>query len=122
MSKVENCDDHNPKISVQQWQVLQAIIEALAEALPRHIQPRKQWLSLKAAPKEYVDLSERTLRSFLHHPTHPLPARRVSGKWLVSRQDLDTWLKSFPRAGEDADQIVKEVMTELQRGKEYDHT
>ena len=56
----------------------------------------KEWLALKTIPKEYVDLSERKLREFLGHPTHPLPARLVGGKWLVARSDLDAW----PGAGE----------------------
>ena len=60
----------------------------------------KQWLGLRTVAKEHADLSERTLHAYLSHPTHPLPALRVGGKWLVSREDLDAWLRSFPKAGE----------------------
>jgi hypothetical protein len=74
----------------------------------------KQWMSLTTIPKEYADLSERKLREFLSHPTHPLPARFVGGKWLIARDDFDAWVRSFPRAGEDVDQIVKEVLDEIQ--------
>ena len=73
----------------------------------------KEWMSLTRIPKEYADISERQLRNFLNHPTHPLPARRVSGKWLVYRPDLDEWLRSFPRAGEDVDRMVDEVLNDL---------
>ena len=78
----------------------------------------KQWLSLQTITKEYADLSERKLRAFLSHPTHPLPARLVGGKWLVCREDLDQWLRSFPRAGEDIDRLVEEVMREM-KGKRH---
>jgi hypothetical protein len=70
----------------------------------------KEWLSLKSIPQAYVDLSERTLRSYLGHPTHPLPARLVGGKWLVARSDLEAWLRSFPKAGEQLDKIVDEIL------------
>ncbi len=74
----------------------------------------KQWLSLRTITKEYADLSQRKLRDFLNHPTHPLPARLVGGKWLVCREDLDEWLRSFPRAGEDVDRMVSEVLDGLE--------
>lgn len=75
----------------------------------------KEWMSLKTVAREYADLSERTLRGYLGHPTHPLPARLVRGKWLIARGDMDVWVRSFPRAGEDLDQIVEEIVTEFNR-------
>lgn len=78
----------------------------------------KEWLSLKSIHKEYADISERKLREFLGHPIHPLPARLVGGKWLVSRSDLDTWLRSFPRAGENIDRLVDEVIADLRIEKD----
>ena len=75
------------------------------------------WLDLKHAA-EYCCLSIRTLRAFLGHPTHPLPARLVGlgqkhGKWLVRTEDLDRWLASFPKAGEDTDRLVNELLREV---------
>ena len=77
----------------------------------------KQWLSLQTITREYADLSERKLREFLNHPTHPLPARLVGGKWLIAREDFDAWARSFPRAGEDVDRLVNEVLEEFNGGK-----
>jgi Helix-turn-helix domain len=59
----------------------------------------KQWLALKTISAAYADLSERKLREFIGHDTHPLPVRRVAGQWLVNRDELDRWLQGFPRAG-----------------------
>ena len=76
----------------------------------------KEWLSLRSVSKEYADLSERTLRGFLTHPVHPLPARLVGGKWLICKRDLDDWMQNFPRSGEKLDRLVDEVLIELQGG------
>ena len=73
----------------------------------------KEWMSLKTAAKEYADIGERKLRECLGHPTHPLPARLVHGKWLISRQDMDTWFRSFPRAGEKLDRLVDDIIADL---------
>jgi hypothetical protein len=75
----------------------------------------KSWLSIKSIALEYADLSERKLREFLGHPTHPLPARLVGGKWLIHRHEFDEWLRGFPRAGEDIDALVDEVVRDVQR-------
>jgi len=61
----------------------------------------------------YADIGERKLRAFLGHPTHPLPARLVGGKWLVSRRDFDEWARTFPRAGEDLDKMVADLLQEV---------
>ena len=70
----------------------------------------KEWMSLKTLTEDYADLSERKLREFLGHPTHPLPARLIGGKWLVARSDVDAWLRGFPKAGEDVDRLVDSIM------------
>jgi hypothetical protein len=74
------------------------------------------WLDLKAAA-DYCCLSVRKLREYLGHPIRPLPAHLVGGKWLVRREDLDGWLQGFPRAGEDVDRLVDEVMAELKEAR-----
>jgi hypothetical protein len=79
----------------------------------------KQWLSLQTIAKEYADLGERTLRQFLSHPTHPLPARLVGGKWLIAREDFDAWARSFPRASEDIDRLVDEVLSDVTKGVKH---
>ena len=73
----------------------------------------KQWMSLQTIYKEYADLGERNLRKDLRDPTHPLPARLVGGKWLVARDDFDAWIRTFPKAGEDIDQVVDEVRKDV---------
>ena len=70
------------------------------------------WLDLRHAA-EYCSLSVRTLRRYIGDPVRPLPVRLVGGKWLLAQADLDTWLRSFPRAGEDVDRLVDEVLEEL---------
>ena len=70
----------------------------------------KQWLSLKPIATEYADISERKLREFLGHPTHPLPARLVGGKWIVSRVEFDQWARGFPKAGEELDKVVDGIL------------
>ncbi len=73
----------------------------------------KEWMSLKTVAKEYADLSERTLRGYLGHPERPLPARYVGGKLLIPRAELEMWLRSFPRRGEDIDRIVEGMLENL---------
>ena len=70
-------------------------------------------MSLKTLASMYADLGERKLREFLGHPTHPLPARLVGGKWLISRSDFDEWARKFPKAGEDIDRVVNELMEDI---------
>ena len=79
----------------------------------------KEWLSIKTLTLTYADIGERKLREFLGHPTHPLPARFVGGKWLIARSDFDTWARSFPKAGERIDQLVDDILEEIggQNGK-----
>jgi hypothetical protein len=79
----------------------------------------KEWLSLKTLSQEHADIGERKLREFLGHPTRPLPARLVGGKWLVNRQDFDEWVRSFPRAGEATDQIVDGLLKEITNGPKH---
>jgi hypothetical protein len=74
------------------------------------------WFDLKRAAA-YTSLSVRKLQDYLKDPLRRLPARLVGGKWLIAQDDLDGWLRSFPRAGEDLDRLVDEVMEEFKGAK-----
>jgi len=52
----------------------------------------REWLGLKEL-SYYADISERTLRSWIHAPLDPLPAAKVRGKVLVRRSDFDSYLQ-----------------------------
>lgn len=60
------------------------------------------WLTLSDAAT-YCGLSVHTLRRYLRHPQRPLPARQVGRRLVVSTDDLEAWLRSFPVVGEEAD-------------------
>ena len=72
----------------------------------------REWFGLRRL-SEYADVSERTLRSWIHSPVDSLPASRVGGKILVRRRDFDAWLERhriIPLASEHVDDIVQEVL------------
>jgi hypothetical protein len=56
--------------------------------------PEDAYLSLRTL-SGYAGLSIRTLRSYLGHPSYPLPHFRVGGKVLVRRSDYDRWMFRF---------------------------
>jgi hypothetical protein len=76
----------------------------------------KRWLSIKSLAAEHADISERTLRAFLGHPTNPLPARLVQGKWLVDVEEFDVWIRRFPKTGEHVDRLVDGILGDIQDG------
>ena len=57
-------------------------------------------------------LSIRTLRRYLGDPAHPLPAHLVGGKVLIDRDELDEWVRAFPRHGQ-ASAIVEEMLRDI---------
>lgn len=78
-----------------------------------------EWMGLKQVTC-YVNLSDRTVRSWIHERTDPLPAVRVRGKILVRRSELDAWLErrrlqSLEKFNLDA--ILKEVMGGATNGR-----
>ena len=80
---------------------------------------RPEWMSLRRL-REYADVSERTVRSWIHSPVDPLPAVRVAGKILVRRSEFDTWLgrhRVKPLEGVDVDGIVRDVLQGLGVGR-----
>ncbi len=71
-----------------------------------------EWLGLRRL-SEYADVSERTLRGWIHLGVNPLPAFRIGGKILVGRQEFDSWLRRhriIPAESVDVNAIVKEIV------------
>lgn len=78
-----------------------------------------EWLSLKKM-SHYANISERTLRAWIHSPLNPLPAVRVARKILVRRSEFDVWLTKHrvkPLETLDLDGIVKDVLQGIVRGR-----
>lgn len=78
-----------------------------------------EWLSLKQLTR-YANVSERTLRTWIHSPVDPLPAVRLAGKILVKRPELDSWLERrriSKSAAVDLNGIVKEILQGATRGR-----
>jgi Helix-turn-helix domain len=62
----------------------------------------------------YAGLSERTLRSYLTHPLHPLPSFKVGGRVVVRRSEYDAWVARFRCAATSSvDAIVADAMRGL---------
>ena len=78
-----------------------------------------EWLGLRQVVR-YANVSERTIRSWIHAPVDSLPAARVGGKLLVRRTELDAWLLRHtvkPVGTVDVDAIVKSVMRRAPHGR-----
>jgi excisionase family DNA binding protein len=78
-----------------------------------------EWMGLKQVTG-YVNLSDRTVRSWIHDPVDPLPAVRVGGKILIRRSELDAWLlrrRVNLLANVDLDAIVKGVLEDVTHGR-----
>lgn len=79
----------------------------------------REWLGMREIT-EYADVSERTVRGWIHAPIDALPAVRVGGKILVKRSELDAWLgrrRVTPLERIDIDGIVKEVLGAASNGR-----
>ncbi len=77
--------------------------------------PGREWLDLKTAT-EYVSVSDRTIREWLHRPINPLPAVRVGMKILVRKSTLDAWLEAHPLVPADSvdvDSTVRNILGDL---------
>jgi Helix-turn-helix domain len=71
-----------------------------------------EWLDLKALQK-YACVSERTLRSWIHRHSNPLPASQVGTKLLVRRTVFDNWIESHKLKTIDVGCIVDEMVSDL---------
>lgn len=73
---------------------------------------RAEWLGLKQLT-QYANISERTVRAWIHSPVDSLPAVRVRGKILVRRSEFDLWLANHrvkPLENVDLNDIVKGIL------------
>lgn len=78
-----------------------------------------EWLCLREVTR-YVNVSERTLRAWIHAPVDALPAFRVGGRMLVRRTELNAWLarRRVQKLGSvDVDAIVKDVLQGFRHGR-----
>lgn len=78
-----------------------------------------EWLCLREVTR-YINVSDRTLRTWIHSPTDALPAVRVGGRILVRRSELDGWLERHrvkPLADIDVDAIVREIVGGVPHGR-----
>ena len=78
----------------------------------------REWLGLKDLSR-YADVSERTLRTWIHSPADPLCAVKVRGKVLVRKADFDAFLQSHRiKTLEElnVDGIVRNIMREVAHG------
>ena len=71
---------------------------------------QSEWLDLKAL-QQYVSVSERTIRGWIHRPLNPLPSVQVGRKILVRRSMFDLWLEGHQLKPVDVGCIVDEIMT-----------
>ncbi|MBZ5565897.1 MAG: helix-turn-helix domain-containing protein [Acidobacteriia bacterium] len=78
-----------------------------------------EWLSIWQVT-QYADVSERTVRAWVHASVDALPAIRVGGKLLVRRSELDSWLgRHRVRLLEtiDLDGIVRHALQAVGHGR-----
>jgi len=78
-----------------------------------------EWLGLRQVT-QYADVSERTVRSWIHASVDALPAVRVGGKILVRRSELDAWLARHrvrPLETIDLDGIVRDALQGVANGR-----
>jgi excisionase family DNA binding protein len=80
---------------------------------------KTEWLSLRQIT-QYADVSERTVRAWVHASVEALPAVRVGGKILVRRSALDAWLERHrlrPLDAIDLDGIVRDALRAVAHGR-----
>lgn len=73
-----------------------------------------EYLPLKALTC-YSGLCVRTLRTYIAHPSRPLPHYKIGGKILVRRGEFDVWASQF-RVRDQAgavDALVNDVLAGL---------
>ena len=77
-----------------------------------------EWMDLKTT-QNYADVSERTLREWIHRVLNPLPAVQVEhGKILINRSKFDQWLNAHPVqsiTSIDVNLIADEILNDLKK-------
>ncbi len=84
---------------------------------PEHI--GTEWMGLRQVT-QYANISDRTVRAWIHSPVDPLPAVRVAGKILVRRSEFDLWLgrhRVKPLETVNLDAIVRDTLRGLAHGR-----
>jgi hypothetical protein len=75
-----------------------------------------EWMDLRTT-EAYADVSDRTLREWIHRPQDPLPASQVEhGKILIKRSKFDQWLELHPMqsiGSIDVNQIANEIIKQF---------
>lgn len=75
-----------------------------------------EWLDLTSL-QQYADVSNRTLRLWIHRADNPLPAAQVGRKILVRKREFDRWLRQHrsPKSADTVKAIVDDVMKGMRR-------
>jgi hypothetical protein len=77
-----------------------------------------EWMDLRTT-QGYADVSERTLREWIHRPLNPLPAVQVEhGKILIKRSKFDQWPEAHPIQlinSIDVNRIADEIMNDFRK-------
>jgi excisionase family DNA binding protein len=61
-------------------------------------------------------LSKRTLRSWVHDPTNPLPAFKIGGKLIFKWSDVERWIEGHRVRPFDVDSAAEEIARKLVKG------
>lgn len=81
-----------------------------------HLERNPEWMDLKTT-LEYADVSDRTLREWIHRSQTPLPASQVEhGKIFIKRSKFDLWLEAQPmRSIEsiDVNKIANDIISQF---------
>ena len=62
-----------------------------------------------------LDASLAAQRRFIGHAQHPLPCHHVNGKILCHAEELDEWVRGFPRGGNEVGRLVDEILGDQKR-------
>jgi hypothetical protein len=70
-----------------------------------------EWMDLKSLTL-YACVSEKTLRTWIHSPTDPLPACQRGNKIYVRRHEFDKWLErhSIAKKSVAMERIVEDIV------------
>ena len=85
-----------------------------SEMTPKGTWP--EWMSLKSVAS-YADVSERTLREWMHSPDNPLPYSQRGGKILIKRVQFDEWMnrQTVQATRINVDSIVNEICSAVRK-------